>query len=186
MVGRRRGNHGVAGPARQFLADVPNHFEAPGHVIEGFADVLADAPQRAAAARAGRAGTMPHLLARQVIGQGAPGRLLRFGRICDDRRRFGGHGRQSFGLVGFQRFDRQLELLARARQLLRGPAKLGAAVARQLEFELGDLGLRRHCIVRHRSDDPLQRGDVVGQVGGCRHEADYRTVTGLGRCSTIG
>ena len=68
VVGCGRGDNGVAAPARVLLADVPNHLEANRHVIEGFADVLADAPQRAAAVRAGRA----DLLARQAIGQGAP------------------------------------------------------------------------------------------------------------------
>jgi hypothetical protein len=45
---------------------VPNHLEATRHVIEGFAHVLGDAPQNAAAAGAGRAGAMPHLFVRQM------------------------------------------------------------------------------------------------------------------------
>jgi hypothetical protein len=58
---------------------------------------------------------------------------LRFGHAVDDRP-LGCRGRQSLGLVGFQGLDRQLELLGLARQLLRGPAKFGPAVARQLKL----------------------------------------------------
>jgi hypothetical protein len=111
MVGCRRGDDGVAGPAGELLADVPNHLEATRDVIEGLAYVLADAPQRAAAARAGRTGAIPHLLARQVVGQRPAGRLLCFGHALDDCR------------LGFQGLDRQLEVLALTRQLLRGGPK---------------------------------------------------------------
>jgi hypothetical protein len=58
------------------------------------------------------------------------------GGAVDDRRRLGCHSRQPLGLVGFQRFDRQLELFALLRQLLRGPAKLGPAERASWNFSL--------------------------------------------------
>jgi mutator family transposase len=48
----------------------------------------------------------------------------------------------AFIATAFAQNDRQLELLGLARQLFRGPAELGAAVARQLELQSGDLGPR--------------------------------------------
>ena len=140
---------------------MPDHLEAAGHVIEGLGHVFADAPQRAAAARARRTGAMHHLLARQVLGQWPAGGLLRLGHAFDDGGRLGRGGRQLLGLVGFQGLDRQLELFGLARQLLRGPAELGAAIARQLELQPDDLGSCRRRIADHLGDDPLQRGDVV-------------------------
>jgi hypothetical protein len=77
-------------------------------------------------------------------------------------------------LIGLQGLDRQLELLYLARQLLRRAPKLGPPVARQLEFQFGDLGLRRRRVARHVGDDALQRGNVVGQaVGRDRHADDW-------------
>ena len=48
VIGYRRRHDGIAGPARQLLADMPDNFEAAGHVIEGLGNV-ADPAQRAAA-----------------------------------------------------------------------------------------------------------------------------------------
>ena len=77
--------------------------------------------------------------------QRAACRLLRLGSGLG-----GGDGRrgscQLFRVVGFQRFERQFELLGVARQLLRGAAKLGAPITCQLEFQPGDLGLRGQCV----------------------------------------
>jgi hypothetical protein len=57
-----------------------------------------------------------------------------------------------------------------ARQLLRGAAELGPSISRQLEFQPGDLGLGDERVLRHRGDDALQRGEIVGQiVSGDRH-----------------
>src|SRR6516162_11322189 len=57
LSGERAGtigrHHGVAGPARQFLANVPDDLEATRHVIEGLADLLGDLAQGAAATGAG-------------------------------------------------------------------------------------------------------------------------------------
>jgi hypothetical protein len=49
VIGRRRRDHGVAGPARQLLANVPDDFEAARDVIQGLADLIGDLAQRAAA-----------------------------------------------------------------------------------------------------------------------------------------
>jgi hypothetical protein len=173
VIGRRGGDDRVAGTARQLLANVPHHFEPSRQVIEGLADILADAAQCAAAARAGAAGRMHHLFARQMLGQRTTGRLLRFGHILGDRRGLGRGGRQPLGLVALQGLDRQLELLGLAFQLLRGAAELGPPIARQLELQPGDLSPRRHRLARHLGDDPLQRGDVVGQGFRGRHGPDY-------------
>ena len=42
VIGRRRRNDRVASPARQLLADMPDHLEAAGHIIERLGDLLAD------------------------------------------------------------------------------------------------------------------------------------------------
>jgi hypothetical protein len=155
VIGRRRRDHGIASAAGQLFAHMPDHLEAAGHVIEGLAHLFADPAQGAAAMRAGAGSRVPHLFARQMLGQWPGRRLLPLDRFLD-RRRYRRRGSSPpLRLIGFQGLDRQLELLDLARQLLRGPAELGAAVARQLELQLGDLGLRRHRIARHVGDDPL-------------------------------
>jgi hypothetical protein len=149
---------------------VPDDLEAPRHVIEGLADLVGDLAQRAAATGAGARRRMPPILSGQVFRQWTPRRLLRFGRGLDggsDHRRC---RHQPLCLVGLQRLERQFELLSLARQLLRGSPELGSSISHQLEFQPGDLGLRDERILRHRGNDPLQRGEVVGQiVGGDRH-----------------
>jgi transposase InsO family protein len=49
------------------------------------------------------------------------------------------------------------------RQLLRGAAELGAAIAGQLKLQPGDLGLGGNGVLRHRRDDLLQRFWVIGE-----------------------
>jgi hypothetical protein len=88
VIGHRRRHHRVASPARQFLANVPDHFEPAGHVIEGLADLVADLAQRAAAIRTGAWCGMPPILSRQMWRQRAPCRLLRLGRGLDGCRHF--------------------------------------------------------------------------------------------------
>jgi hypothetical protein len=68
VIGRRCGNDRVASAAGQLLAQVPHDLEAARHVIEGLGHILADPPQRVAAARTAGGGAMHDLLARQVIG----------------------------------------------------------------------------------------------------------------------
>jgi hypothetical protein len=125
MVWRRRCNHSVAGPARQFFANVPDYFEPARHVIEGLGHRVADLAQRAAATGAGAWCGMPQILSGRMFRQRAPRRLLRLGRGldgCGDGQRC---SREALRLVGLQRLKAQLELLGVARQLLRGTAKLG-------------------------------------------------------------
>jgi len=90
MVWRRRRDHPVAGPARQFLANVPDDFEAAGHVIEGLGHVIGDLAQCAAATGTGAWRGMAQILSWQMLRQRAPRWLLRFGRGLDRR----GHCRQ--------------------------------------------------------------------------------------------
>jgi hypothetical protein len=85
----------------------------------------------------------------------------------------------------FPGLDRQLELFDLALQLLRRASELGPPIARQLELQLGDLGLGVDRILGHRRDDALQCGGFVRQgFGRDRHGPNYRTSPGLGRCST--
>jgi hypothetical protein len=155
VVRCRRRNHRVAGPARQRRANMPDHLEPAGHVIEGLGHLVADLAQRPAATGTSAWCGMPQILSGQVFRQWAPRRLLCLG--CDrdgrgDRRRC---CREPLRLVGFQGLERQLERLGVARQLLRRAAKLGPPVTRQLEFQPGDLGLGSQRILRHRGDDAL-------------------------------
>ena len=53
VIGCWRRDDRVASAARELLADMPDHLEAAGHVIERLGDLLPDPAQRAAAARAG-------------------------------------------------------------------------------------------------------------------------------------
>ncbi len=48
VIRRRRCDDGVAGPAGELGADMPDHLEPARHVIERFSDVLADPAQGAA------------------------------------------------------------------------------------------------------------------------------------------
>jgi hypothetical protein len=145
-IRRRRGDHGIAGAARQLLADVADHLEPAWYIIERLGDVVADPAQGAAAAWAGVRRGMNPILARQVVGQ-RPTRWLRVvdGRVdrCPDDWR---GGSKPLRLIGFQRRDCQLELIGFALQLLRGAAELGPPIAGQLEAQLGDLGLGINCI----------------------------------------
>ena len=123
-------------------------FEPARHVIEGLADLVGDLTQRAAATRTGARCEMPPILSGQVFRQCAPRRLLRLRRGLGGRGHFRRGRRQPLRLVGFQRLERQLELLGRARQLLRGSPELGASISRQLEFQPSDLGLGAQRILR--------------------------------------
>jgi len=184
MVWRQRCDHNVANPARQFLTNVSDDFEAAGHIIEGLGHIIGDLAQRAAATGTGAWCGMAPILSWQVLRQRAPRWLLRLGCGLDRRRR---GGREPLRLVGLQRLERQLELLGLARQLLRGTAELGPPVTRQLEFQPGDLGLGRERILRHRSDEALQRSEVIGQiVGGDRHTPSGADRQPKGSAKTMG
>jgi len=115
VVWRRRRDHCIAGPARQFLANVPDHLEAARHVIERLADLVGDLAQRPAATGTGARCGVPQVLSRQVLRQRAPRRLVRFGRGLDSRGHFRRGRRQPLRLVGLQCLQRQLELLSLAR-----------------------------------------------------------------------
>jgi hypothetical protein len=101
VIGRRGRHYRVAGPARQFLANVPDDFEPARHVIEGLTYLVADLAQRAAAVGTGARCGMPQILSGQVLRQRAPRRLLRFGRGLDGRGDCRRCRRQPFRLVGF-------------------------------------------------------------------------------------
>ncbi len=148
VIRRRRCDDGVAGPAGELRADMPDHLEPARHIIERLGDILADPAQGAATGggrRRARDASPPRAAGAPATCAGPAFALQwRPRRRCHDRR---GRG-EPLGLVGFQRFDRQLELLGFARQLLRRTAELGAPVSRQLEAQLGDLRLGGDCTAR--------------------------------------
>jgi hypothetical protein len=105
---------------------------------------------------------MPQILSGQMFRERTPRRLPRLDRSldgCGDGRRC---HREPLRLVGLQRLEGQLELLGLARQLLRGTAKLGPPVTRQLELQPGNLGFGGQRILRHTGNDALQCNGVVG------------------------
>src|SRR5207237_230103 len=79
-------------------------------------------------------------------------RLLCFDRALDYGCYAWRGSREQLGLIGLQCLDRQLELLGLMRQLLRRTPELRPAIASELEAQLGDLGLSRDRILRHRRD----------------------------------
>ena len=118
VIGCRRRHDSIAGPARQLFADVPDHLEAAGYVVEGLGNLLANPAQRAAARGAGARSGVPRVFAWEMVRQWPAGRLLRFGCALDrggDNRRGGG---ELLSLVLFQALDRQFERLGPARQFL--------------------------------------------------------------------
>lgn len=144
VIWRRRCDDGVAGPAGELLADVPDHLEPARHVVERLGHLLANPAQRATAGGAGAGGRVPHFLARQMLGQRPSRRFLRRRRL--DRRNSRRRRGRSLALVLLQRLDRQFELLGLASQLLRRAPELGPPVAGQLEFEFGNLSLCRRSV----------------------------------------
>src|SRR5438874_305040 len=98
-----------------------------------------------------------YVLTRQLFRQRASRRLLCFDRALDYGCYAWRGSREQLGLIGLQCLDRQLELLGLMRQLLRRTPELRPAIASELEAQLGDLGLSRDRILRHRRDDLLQR-----------------------------
>src|SRR5205085_11716202 len=149
---------------------MPDHLEPAGHVIERLGDVFADPPQRTAAVWTGAGCGMKYVLTRQLCRQRASRRLLCFDRALDYGCYAWRGSREQLGLIGLQCLDRQLELLGLMGQLLRRTPELRPAIASELEAQLGDLGLSRDRILRHRGDDLLQRLRVVRQlIGRERH-----------------
>jgi len=108
-IWRRSRRHRVAGPAGQFLANVPDDPRLRGsrllnpawHVIAHLRHLIADLAQRAAATGTGARCSTSQILSGQVFPQWAPRRLLRFGLDYrgDGRRCL----RQPFRLVALQR-----------------------------------------------------------------------------------
>ena len=171
VIGDRRRDNRIANPARQFLADVPNHFEAAGYVIEGLGDVF----RRSGAAPLHKFGQLhgaecQRLFAREVVWQWPTGRLLRFGRVLDrggDNPRGGG---EPLGPVFFQALD----LPARAARP-RAPASPRSGRTRPADSapagtSTGDFRLGGQRVLRHRGDNPLQRFRLIRQlIRGNRH-----------------
>ena len=102
MVWRRRRNHRVANPARQFFANVPDNLEPARHVIQGLGHFVGDLAQCAAATGTGARCGMPQILSGQMFRQRTPRRLLCLDRGldgCGDSRRY---RREPLRLVGLQ------------------------------------------------------------------------------------
>ena len=139
--GHRHLRHSLAAAARQRRADVADHLEAAGDVVEYLGDVLADLAHRATAGRADLARLVHDLSARQMFGQGSPARrFLPQRRIALRCRR--GHGDDLWrggGRLGLQLIKHQFQLLDDARDLLRRAAELLTPQTRDLDLQLLDL-----------------------------------------------
>ena len=119
----------VALHAGQLRAHVPDHPEAPGHVVQDLGDVLADRAHVGAALWAAAGRLVHHALARQVLGQRTRSRWA-LGHDGDGR---AGRDRD---LLGLELVEGELQLLDLALEPLRGAAELHAP-------ELGDEELQR-------------------------------------------
>jgi hypothetical protein len=137
---RRRLGDRVAAPAGVFRADMADHPEPAGDIVEDFGDVFAKPGHVAAASRTG-AGPVVHRfvhdrMARQVIRQG-----LALWLVCfPDRKRlvFGRGLADLFGFAGLQLLEPQFELVDLPGQSLRRAAELHPPQLGDLEFELLD------------------------------------------------
>ena len=161
----------VALHAGQLRAHVPDHPEAPGHVVQDLGDVLADRAHVGAALRAAAGGLVHHALARQVLGQRARRAGVRSVTTATV-------GLVAIGDLGLELVQGELELLDLALEPLRGAAELHAP-------ELGDQELQRLDLPRPRIEKrpvlehhALERFDVFGEiVVGVAHACDcYRVV----------
>ena len=146
----------VALDAGQLRAHVPDHPEAPGHVVQDLGDVLADRAHVGTALRAAAGGLVHHALARQVLGQRArAGRA--FLHDCDCRTR---HDRD----FGLELIERKLELLDLVRKPLRGATELHALQLGDEQLQRLDLlrpGIQKRPVLAHHA---LERFDVFGQI----------------------
>jgi hypothetical protein len=191
---RRRLGDRVAAPAGVFRADMADHPEPAGDIVENFGDVFAKPGHVAAASRTepcpragGGAGPIVHRfvhdrMPRQVVRQG-----LALWPVCfPDRKRpvFGRGLADLFGFAGFQLLEPQFELLDVPGQSLRRAAELHPPQLGDLEFELLDfqgtqldgelcclqLGGRRCQFVLTCQSERAQCIRIGGQIGrGQRH-----------------
>ena len=102
MIGRRGRDDRIASPARQLLADMPDHLKAARNVIERLGDLLTHPPRRTAAGWADAGCAIDHVLPRQVLRQRAPCWFLcldpALDRCSDDLR----SGREPLGMAALQ------------------------------------------------------------------------------------
>ena len=129
---------------------------------------------------------MDHALARQVLGQGPPGRpeACSLHHLGHDRR-----GPQALGRVGLQRLDGQFELLDPLAELLGGGAEPRPLQPGEFEAQLLDQGVGLDRLARHADDQTLESVDVVGQQGRIERHANSlsfaegaRHILDPGRC----
>ena len=194
MERRRRLGDLLARPAGELLPHRLDDLPLARHHLQGLGDVLAEFDQLAAATRAGRWRWHDHALTRQVRRQRAPHRLLAGQAV---HRRRGRLGRPSgdlvFGGAGFQLLELQFQLVEQlAAALGRLPKPLALHLGdQQLEIghhRLGAGSASLRLLPCHALGNQcrLQRGDVVGQCFGRRHEPDYPILSGPGLLSTTG
>lgn len=164
----RRLDDRVAASAGKLGANVANHPEVVGHVLEHFAHVLTEPLQRAAAVRAAaRLRRMLELLARQVHRQRLACGAFGFGTGSDR-----GNGDGALGAHPLKLFERKFQLANGLVELLRAAAELRPAQLRNDEVQALDLGLLRR-------DHRLEQRSVVGQGRDRVHDASLRE---SGRC----
>ena len=153
----------LAVAAGELLADVGDHLPLPGDHLQGLGDVLAQLGQtRPAAGGAGAGPGNDDPLARQVLGEGLPGRALAL-KGYDLGGLGGGDLRGQLVLTsrGFQLLELQLELIQDPIRPLRGGAE-------PLALELGDLQLQmgdQRLIISALGLDRGGFSDSYGRIG---------------------
>jgi len=177
QIGRGRLHHRFAVPAGKPWADVADDLQPGRDTFQHFGHILTEHRQaRRAAAGAGLARMVPHLLARQMRWQGpahgmaalAPG-----GR----RRPLGSPRRGPLGFAFLQILKTELELGDLPLQLLRGAAELHPSQDRQLRLHLLDekpgareFGPGRRQFALALGQRRRQAGDLGSSGIGRRHE----------------
>ena len=140
-VRRRRLHDPRATRATQLRPHCADHFEPRRNVFQRLRHVLAQMAQRAAAVRARLLLGRDRLRLARQVGRQRTARRLASGASCfsSDRRRHDGR-RLCGGLVGFQIFQPQLELLDVSIVLFRTRAEVHALQLEDEQFQVLDLG----------------------------------------------
>ena len=170
----RRLRHRLAAPAGERRADVSDHLEPAGDVVQRLGDVLAHLAHRPAAGRTDARRRVHDVAARQMLRQrptAAPARRL---RSRSSGRRRGRLPVWAFArrVVFLQLFQRQLQLADHAAEFLRRPAEGLPAQAGDLQLQRLDLqrlgdqaGPRRRELGRLGRDQRPQRLGIIGKEG---------------------
>ncbi|TDW59229.1 hypothetical protein EDF57_11411 [Novosphingobium sp. PhB55] len=156
----------IAAVAGKLGSNVTDDAEAAGDIFQHFDHVLAELAHRAptGGTAVGIRRCVHNLIATKMVGQWCTARLARgslgrriFGRMPLDHT-------LGMGMLGLEILQRQFELIGLERKSLRGPAKLHAPEAGQLDLEL--LDLQRRQLDRVLGVLELPSGLVMGRPFG--------------------